>query len=63
MRVKTGITLILVYLVLALLCAIGWVFNIVHFVHALSGPFDVHQIVRLVGIPIFIIGIILGWFM
>jgi hypothetical protein len=40
---------------------IGWVLNIIAVVHSLSGPVTAMLVARLVGIPVFILGAILGW--
>jgi hypothetical protein len=52
----------LLLLALALGAGIGYIVNIVHFVQHLNQPFDGTEWARLAGIPIFIIGCILGWF-
>lgn len=60
---KVGALAFVLWLVLIITVGLGWVLNVIHFVAHLSGPFDVYQIVRLIGIPVFIVGCILGWFL
>ena len=60
---KVGIGLLLVYVTLAFGALIGWVLNLVHFIHGLGGPLDTAQILRLIGIPVAFVGAVLGWFM
>jgi hypothetical protein len=39
----------------------GWVMNIVKFIHACCTNWGVEQVVRLVGIPVGLIGIVMGY--
>lgn len=56
-----GVSLALLYIAAILGGAIGWVLNIVAVVHGLSGPLTTMMVARLVGIPVFILGAVLGW--
>lgn len=62
MKQLFGALLVLVILALVVLAGIGYITNIVHFVQHLNQPFDGTEWARLAGIPLFIIGCILGWF-
>jgi hypothetical protein len=58
-------TLFIGYVALALAGIYGWVMNIVHLVHHLQATgfqFDVEMAVRLLGIPVAIVGAIIGYF-
>lgn len=50
-----------VYLVLLVAAIIGWVCNIVALVGMVSGPVNAELIIRIIGVPVAIIGAIMGW--
>lgn len=56
-----GVTMVLVYLAAILGGLIGWVMNIVAVVHGCSGPLTSEMIIRIIGIPVFVLGAIMGW--
>lgn len=56
-----GVSLALLYIAAIIGGIIGWVLNIVAVVHGISGPLTTMMVARLVGIPVFILGAILGW--
>lgn len=58
---KLGIGLFLVWVVMLGVVVVGWISNIV--ILLTDGPFgDVEVVLRIVGIPIFIIGAALGYY-
>ena len=59
---KFGIVTFLVWLLCMLLGVIGWIMNIMKIVPLLDGGFTPWLIGRLVGIPFFPLGAVLGWF-
>lgn len=50
-----------VYFVSILVGIWGWVLNLIALVHALHGPVDAMFLARLAGVPLFVIGAILGF--
>ena len=56
-----GVGVALLWLAAILGGIIGWVLNIVAVVHAIGGPVTTMFIARIVGIPVFILGAVLGW--
>lgn len=62
MKTTFGAIGFLLVLALAVCAGLGWVFNIVHFIQHVNQPFNGTEWVRLAGIPIAIIGCVLGWF-
>jgi hypothetical protein len=62
---KTFIVLAVVYVICAIAAIIGWAMNLLTVIHLLSASQSdptVMLLVRIVGIPVFVIGAILGWF-
>lgn len=43
-------------------CVVGWIKNVIAFIGMLGEPVNAMFIARLVGIPFFPLGWILGWF-
>ena len=41
---------------------VGWVWNIIKLFNVLDDPFSARIVLRMLGIPIFIIGAIIGYF-
>jgi hypothetical protein len=62
MKTLLGVFGVLLILALAVGAGLGWIFNIIHFAQHVNQPFDGTEWARLAGIPIAIIGCILGWF-
>lgn len=60
---KAGVMTWLIWLVLIIgaIFEVGWVLNIIALVHMLGGPVTAMFIARIVGIPVSILGAILGW--
>lgn len=56
-----GATMVIAYLAAIVGGLIGWVMNIVAVVHMVGGPMTTMLVARIVGIPVFILGAILGW--
>lgn len=54
-------TIVLVYLAIFLAAFTGWIMNIVAFVHSLHEPVSAMFFARLAGIPIGILGAVLGY--
>ncbi|RVA09400.1 hypothetical protein EN932_22775 [Mesorhizobium sp. M7A.F.Ca.US.002.01.1.1] len=56
--------LILLYLATMIIAFYGWIVNLIDVIHAAASgaPFTVMVIARIVGIPVFGLGAILGWF-
>lgn len=54
----------LIWLALILAGAIGWVLNLIAVIHAATAdaPFTTLVLIRIIGVPIFILGAVLGWF-
>lgn len=50
------------YLILVVLCAIGWIMNVVSIIHTIDMPISGLFILRCVGVVLFPLGVILGWF-
>ncbi|RWP84753.1 MAG: hypothetical protein EOR11_20040 [Mesorhizobium sp.] len=57
-------TAALIYIAVILLVVYGWVCNLIAVVHALTAndPFTPLVMGRMIGIPVFILGAILGFF-
>lgn len=56
-----GLTMVLIWLAAVIGGLTGWVMNIVAVVHSVSGPLTEMLVLRIIGIPVFILGAILGW--
>ncbi|MER8385231.1 hypothetical protein NKH14_06865 [Mesorhizobium sp. M1380] len=56
--------MIILYLVTLVAALYGWVVNLIDVIHAATSgaPFTTMIICRIVGIPVFGLGAILGWF-
>lgn len=56
--------IILLYIATMIAALYGWIVNLIDVIHAASSgaPFTVMIIARIVGIPVFGLGAILGWF-
>jgi hypothetical protein len=61
---KIGIALSLAYLALIIAGLWGWVVNLIDVVHAVTAndPFTTLLIVRIIGIPVAVLGAVLGYF-
>lgn len=55
-------TLAILYFLVLIAIVVGWCMNLVHVIGSLSGEFTTELVVRLVGIPVFPLGVICGWF-
>lgn len=57
-------TVALAYIALVIAALIGWVMNLIEVIHlATAGaPLTAGFIVRIVGVPVGIIGAVMGWF-
>ncbi|MER9605345.1 hypothetical protein [Mesorhizobium sp. M0243] len=57
-------TVAIIQLTLIIAALYGWVVNLIDVIHAATSgsPFTTMLIVRIVGIPVFLLGAILGWF-
>lgn len=64
MKFLQGLGILGILVWLGLICAgvVGWAMNIIAIVHAVSGPLTTLLIVRIVGIFVFPLGAILGYF-
>lgn len=58
---KTTLTLLLVYIGIALACGIGWVINIVKIVGMLHEPITAFFVARVVGVFAAPLGAVLGY--
>lgn len=58
---KAGVTIGLIWLALIIGAIVGWVLNIIAIVHMLNGPVTAMFIARIAGIPLAILGAVLGW--
>jgi len=54
----TDLSLVIIITVIT----IGWVWNIIKLFNVLDDPFSAKIVLRMIGIPIFIIGAIIGYF-
>ena len=61
MKETFGITFILVMFATAIACLVGWVMNIFTIISMLDGGFTAELAFRIVGIPIPIIGAVMGY--
>jgi hypothetical protein len=52
---------ILIWLTLAIVCAYGWIHNIVVVVHHINEPISGMFILRVAGIPVAPLGVVLGY--
>ncbi len=59
-NMSTGAALVVVGLWVAAIA--GWVMNIVKIIPLVSDGFTAELVVRLVGVPVAIIGMVYGWF-
>jgi prepilin-type N-terminal cleavage/methylation domain-containing protein len=55
------ITELLVVLVVICIVPVGWIANIVQMWHNIDGALTAREILRMVGIPVFPLGVVLGW--
>ena len=63
MKAKQGFTLVdLIYVVVILAALVGWVLNIVDILAVVNDPITPMFILRIVGIFIFPLGAVLGYF-
>lgn len=58
---KAGLALGLIYIGVIIAALVGWIFNVIAFVHMIGGPVTTMFIARLAGIPLAILGAILGY--
>ncbi|WP_319413845.1 hypothetical protein [uncultured Cohaesibacter sp.] len=54
-------TIILFYIIAVVVGLIGWVMNIIALFHMSWNTFTTELVIRLVGVPVAIIGAVAGW--
>lgn len=57
-----GILGVIAYYGLIILGVIGYVMNIFHIIRSIAGPLDLFLVLRVVGVFVFPLGAIIGWF-
>jgi len=63
MKKQAGFTFTELLLVIIIpVITVGWIWNIIKLFNVLDDPFSVKIVLRMLGIPIFIIGAIIGYF-
>ena len=63
MKKQAGFTFTELLLVIIMpVITVGWIWNIIKLFNVLDDPFSVKIVLRMLGIPIFIIGAIIGYF-
>jgi len=63
MRSNKGYTVVeMLFVLIALaIVPVGWIANIVQMVNHIDEPLNAHEILRMVGVPVFPLGVVLGW--
>ncbi len=63
MKKQLGFTSTELFLVVMIsVITIGWVWNIIKLFNVLDDPFSARIVLRMLGIPLFILGAIIGYF-
>ncbi len=63
MKKQSGFTSIELFLVILIpIITVGWVWNIIKLLNVLDDPISAGIILRMLGIPLFILGAIIGYF-
>lgn len=63
MRKQAGFTFTNLLLVIIItVITVGWVWNIIKLLNVLDDPFSARIVLKMLGIPLFILGAIIGYF-
>lgn len=63
MKKQAGFTFTELLLVIIIpFLAVGWIWNIIKLFNVLDDPFSAKIVLRMLGIPLFILGAIIGYF-
>lgn len=62
LREKAGLAAVVAWVVFTLLMIAGWIMNLAAIIPLLDGDFTPLLIVRIVGVILFPLGAVLGWF-